>query len=68
MEMPRTRDGNSYVVVFMDYLTKWVEAFAIPDQTTETIARLLIDGVVCRHGVPQELLSDHGANLLSGLM
>ncbi len=47
---------TSYVVVFMDYLTKWVEAFAIPDQTTETIVRLLIDGVVCRHGFPQELL------------
>ncbi len=26
------------VVVFMDYLTKWVEAYAVPDQTSETIA------------------------------
>ena len=27
MEMPLTTQGNPYVVVFLDYLTKWVEAF-----------------------------------------
>ena len=50
------------------HLTKWVEAFPLPDQTSASIARLLIDHVVCRHGVPKQLLSDHGANLLSELM
>ena len=38
MEMPRTLRGNRYVVVFMEYLTKWVEAFAVEDQTSETLA------------------------------
>ena len=38
------------------------------DQTSETIARLLIDNVVCRHGVPTQLLSDRGPNLLSDLI
>ena len=53
---------------FLDYLTKWVEAFPLPDQTSESIARLLVDHVFCRHGAPKELLSDRGANLLSELM
>ena len=68
MEMPQTERGNRYVIVFVDYLTKWVEACATQDQTSETIARLLVDTVVCRHGVPAELLSDRGANLLSELI
>ena len=68
LEMPVTDCGNRYIVVFMDYLTKWVEAFPLPDQTSESIARLLVDHVICRHGVPKELLSDRGSNLLSGLM
>ena len=51
LEMPKTERGNSYIVV-MDYLTKWPEAYAIPDQSSETIARLLVEYVICRHGVP----------------
>ena len=68
LEMPKTERGNSYIVVFMDYLTKWPEAYAIPDQSSETIARLLVENVICRHGIPKELLSDRGPNLLSNLM
>ena len=68
MELPLTSQGNRYVVVFLDYLTKWVEAFPLPDQTSESIARLLIDHIICRHGVPKELLSDRGTNLLSELI
>ena len=52
----------------MDYFTKWVEAYPAADQTTETIVRLLVANVVCCHGVPDELLSDRGQNLLSELM
>ena len=38
-----SRQGNMYAVVFVDYLTKWVEAFAVPDQTALTIAKLLVE-------------------------
>ena len=34
----------------------------------QTIARLLVENIVCRHGVPQELLSDRGSNFLSELI
>ena len=49
-------------------MTKWVEAYAVCDQTSETIAALLIDNIVCKHGVPVKLISDRGANFLSSLM
>ena len=68
MELPLTQNGNRYVVTFIDYLTKWIESFACSDQTSETIAKLLIDHVICRHGVPEYLVSDQGTNLLSSLM
>lgn len=35
LQLPLTVNGNRYVVCFVDYLTKWVEAFAIPDQRAE---------------------------------
>ena len=62
LEILQTAQGNQYI------LTKWVEAYPTTDQMSETIARLLIDHIVCRHGVPDELLSDRGANLLLSLL
>ena len=47
---------------------KWPEVFAVPDQTAATIARLLVEEVVSRHGVPAEVLSDRGSAFLSELM
>ena len=49
-------------------MTKWVEVFATQDQTALTIAQLLVTGVISRHGVPRELLSDRGAAFLSSLL
>ena len=49
---PRTKRGNRYAVVMMDYLTKWPEVYATLDQTAPTIARLLVEEFISRHGVP----------------
>ena len=68
VQFPKTSRGNQYAVVFMDYLTKWPKVFAVPDQSAATIARLLVEEIVSRHGVPSEVLSDRGRAFLSGLM
>ena len=69
LQLPKTTRGNKYAIVFVDYLTKWPEIFAASDQTaiTCTIARLLVEHIVLRHGVPTELLSDR-RTFLSKLM
>ena len=56
LQLPKTSTGNRYAVVFMDYLTKWPEVFATADQTAPTIARLLVEEIVSRHGVPSQLM------------
>ena len=68
LQLPLSRQGNRYAVVFMDYLTKWPEVFAVPDQTALTIARLLVEQVISRHGVLSQLLSDCGSAFLSNLV
>lgn len=60
IEMPQTERGSIYVIVFIDYLTKWVGACATEDYTSETITRLLVYNVVSCHGVAGELLSYRG--------
>ena len=68
MELPQTNRGNKYVLVFQDYLTKWLLAIPMPDQKTQRIAELLVTEVIPLFGVPEALLSDRGTNLLSHLM
>jgi len=66
--LPLTERGNRYIIVFTEYLTKWVEAFATPDTTAITTAKCLVEGVVCRHSAPNTLLSDRGTNYTSNLV
>jgi hypothetical protein len=68
LQLPQSFDGNKYTIVFMDYLTKWPEVFAISDQTAETIGQLFVESIVAWHGVPERLLSDRGQNFLSRLV
>ena len=60
--LPESADGNKYILVIGEYFTKWVEAFAIPDQESETIARCFVDQFVCRFSIPHQLHSDQGPN------
>ena len=56
--LPRTKSENRYILVFTDHFTKWVEVFAIPKQTAEIIAKCFIEGIICRHGAPEKILTD----------
>ncbi|ETP00315.1 hypothetical protein F441_22269 [Phytophthora nicotianae CJ01A1] len=62
-----TPRGNKYILVFVDYLTRWVEAFAVASLDTISFVNTMIEGVICRHGVLERLLSDKGSNFTSNL-
>jgi transposase InsO family protein len=51
-----------------DYLTRWPEVFAVKNQEAVTIAGLIVDEVIPRHGAPEYLLSDLGSNFMSALV
>ena len=62
---PRSEGGNCYVLSAIDYFTKWLEAYAIPNQEAETIADVLVEGMISRFGVMESLHSDRGTNFES---
>jgi len=67
LEVPTSRHNNRYLLVIQDYMTKWVEAIPIPNQTAATITKELI-AVFCRYGIPDILHSDQGRNFESTLL
>jgi transposase InsO family protein len=66
--LPETRKKNRYIITFTDHFSKWVEAEAIPDQTAETVARVILEQIICRHGAPERFLSDQGRNFSSKMI
>jgi hypothetical protein len=65
--LPESTQGNKHILVIGDYFTKWVEAFALPNQEAVTVATKLVEEVVCRFGVPHQLHSDQGRNFESNV-
>ncbi|KAL7400389.1 hypothetical protein ABVT39_011241 [Epinephelus coioides] len=51
---PMTDQESRYVLVAMDYFTKWPEAYAAPDQSATTTAEHLVKEMFCHFSVPEE--------------
>ena len=64
--LPTTSSGNRYILVAMDYFTKWPETYAIPNQEATTVAKKLVE-FFARFGIPNELHSDQGRNFESSV-
>ncbi|CAB4418776.1 unnamed protein product [Rhizophagus irregularis] len=60
--LPITSQGNKYIIVAMDYMTKWPEAKAVPVATAEETSQFIYEDIICRHGCPAKLLSDRGTH------
>ncbi|UYV77866.1 K02A2.6-like [Cordylochernes scorpioides] len=64
---PKSDLGNKYILVIMDYFTKWPVAVPIPDQEASTVSEALLQDWVCLFGVPRILHSDQGRNFESNI-
>lgn len=59
-ELPIGWGGMKYVVIAVDYFTKWVEAEALSIITTKKIKSFMLRLIICRYVVPYKLISDNG--------
>ena len=66
--LPKTENGNQWLLVITDYATRWVEAFPTRDSKARTVAEILIKQIIARYGAPKKLLSDRGRNFLADLI
>ncbi|KAJ1523136.1 hypothetical protein ONE63_001029 [Megalurothrips usitatus] len=64
---PRTARGNKYLLVAVDYFTRWPEAIPVPSMHSDVVARALVDNIFTRFGSPCELHSDQGRTFESAV-
>lgn len=65
--LPRTKSGNTYLLVSVDYFSKWIEVCAVREATARVAAGKFISEVFARHGAPTYLISDRGSPFVSEL-
>nr|GFB33521.1 reverse transcriptase domain-containing protein [Tanacetum cinerariifolium] len=51
--------GNKYILVAVDYLSKWVEAKALPINDARVVFKFL-KNLFARFGTPRAIISDRG--------
>ena len=59
---PETKRGNKYIIIHIDYSSKWPEAAAIPSKEARTCVPNLLLDTFCQNGWPKIVLSDQGGN------
>ncbi len=65
---PSSKKQNTYLLVTVDYYTKWLEMFPLRDAETQKIVKILREGIFTRWGVPKFLVSDRGPQFTSSLL
>nr|GEU90042.1 reverse transcriptase domain-containing protein [Tanacetum cinerariifolium] len=53
--------GNKYILVAVDYLSKWVEAKALPTNDARVVCKFL-KNLFARFGTPRAIISDRGTH------
>lgn len=66
--LPMTLTRMRYVIVAIDFFTKWVEAKAVSVANAHEITQFLYEDVICRHGIPYQLTSDRGTEFVNELI
>ncbi|XP_078575255.1 uncharacterized protein LOC144861313 [Branchiostoma floridae x Branchiostoma japonicum] len=64
--LPRSNSGNKYVLTIIDHATRFPEAVAMPSMEAERVVKELIT-FFTRVGIPEEMLSDQGANFMAAI-
>ena len=60
--------GHGYIIVIVDYFTKWVEVMPTLNNSGETTTLFFFNHVVTWFGVPQAIVIDHGSHICNHMI
>lgn len=65
---PKSTNGNKWIIVCTDYLTRYAVTKAVPTAEAPEIAQFLVDDIILKHGAPRVMISDRGKVFQSRLV
>ncbi|MCO5600690.1 hypothetical protein L7F22_054805 [Adiantum nelumboides] len=66
--LPRSNSGKLYIIMGVDYMTRWAEATTSARITAKEVAKFVYESICCKFGVPLEILSDRGPGFRGDLV
>jgi len=65
---PKASNGHRFILVAIDYFTKWVEAASNANVTKKMVVEFIKNQIICHYGVPSRIITDNGTNLNNKMM
>ena len=60
--------GNEYIILAVDYVSKWVEAKATRTNDARVVVDFLRANIFARFGTPKAIISDRGTHFCNRIM
>ena len=65
---PTSTGGHGYIMIAVDYFTKWAEAIPTYAEDGKTDALFLFNHIISRFGFSQTIVTDHGSHFRNQMM
>ncbi|GKD27481.1 reverse transcriptase domain-containing protein, partial [Tanacetum coccineum] len=62
---PEAPGKVKYVIIAIDYFTKWIEAKPLARTTGKEVKKFVWDNIVCRFGLPRIIVTDNETNFVN---
>ena len=66
--LPKTDDGFQWILIVEDVASRWTEIFALKEATAEACAKILVEEIFFRFGMPRRMKTDNGVQFISSIM
>ena len=62
---PPSSKGHQFVLVAMDYFTKWTDGVPLKNMTHKEVIEFITKHIIHRFGIPEMLTTDQGPSIVS---
>ena len=64
----KASNGHRFILVAIDYFTKWVEAISHSNVSRSVVVRFIKREIICQYGLPRKIITDNATNLNNKMM
>ncbi|XP_058078623.1 uncharacterized protein LOC131226947 [Magnolia sinica] len=65
---PKASNGHEYILVAVDYFTKWIEAASCTTIAASHVVKFIKNNIISRYGVPQAIITYNGTPFVNKRM